>query len=124
MQVAPPEDEIDAPHEWGAVDGLSRSVTVPENAQVAVTFSGEIAGTNLVFLRLVLDGEPVPDTEVALAQSIDATGALTHTYALKHLAAGDYTIGVEWLAAGNGGEATMTVRNLVLAIEELNARGI
>lgn len=117
--VAPPADEIDAPQDWQPVDGLSHTVEVPENAQVAVTFDGEIVGTNLVQLRLSLDGAVVPDTELDLAQAIDATGALTHTYALKHLAAGDYTIGVEWRAAGNGGEATMATRNLVLAIEEL-----
>ena len=115
----PPGDDIAATQEWQPVDGLLRTVAVPENAQVAVTFDGEIVGTNLVHLRLVLNGAPVPDSEVALTQGIDATGAFTHTYALKHLAGGDHEIGVDWRAAGNDGEATMATRNLVLAIEEL-----
>jgi len=112
-------EDVVASTDWTEIADLARTISVPENAQVAVTFDGEITATNLVLLRLLLDGAPVPDSEVTLGQSYDAQGALTHTWALKHLRAATYTIGVEWMVSGNGAAASLANRNLVLAIEEL-----
>lgn len=117
--VAPSPLALAAPLDWQPIADLSRTVAVPDNAQVAVTFDGEISATNLVHLRLTRDGVPVADGEVTLTQGADATGAFTHTWAVKHLPAGDHTFGVDWQVSGNGAAATLGTRNLVLAIEEL-----
>src|SRR5262249_62015794 len=112
-------EDVVASTDWTEIADLARTISVPENAQVAVTFDGEITATNLVLLRLLLDGAPVPDSEVTLGQSYDAQGALTHTWALKHLRAATYTLDVEWLVSGNGAAASLANRNLVLAIDDL-----
>jgi M6 family metalloprotease-like protein len=120
----PQDDDVEAPvgideEDWETVPGLVADVEAPHNAQVAVTFNGEIEGTNLVNLRLLLNDEPVPDSELKLTQAEDAIGTFSHTYALKHLKEGTHEIGVQWLANGAFAEATMKARNLVIAVEEL-----
>jgi M6 family metalloprotease-like protein len=103
--------------DWEPIPDLSALVQLPLNAQVAVTLDLETTlNSNLLLARLTLDGQPVADSEVVLAQS--SLGALSYTWVLKHQTRRTpYVIGVEWLRSGNGADAKALHRHLVLAVE-------
>jgi len=91
-----------------AMPGLSVTGKLPANGEVAVIFSAvtSVSDGGILRVRLTIDGQPVPDSDVQLAQSDLHTGAHSFVFSAKHLYPDGpppaSTIRVEWRVAIDG----------------------
>ena len=112
---------------------LSTKVSVDEVSDIAVTFSGELAGLGLIFVAPTINGHPVTDQEVILyyptltcadpacgSPQASDSGAASYTFGLKNVMPSDepYEIGVAYrvLQAGvsTPGSGLISGSNLVV----------
>ena len=122
--IAPPSDQpaSTASTSFVPLPGMTVSGALPQNGEAAILFSGEVsAGENdKVFTRLVIEGQPVPDSEIQLTDSDPYTGIHSHLFSAKHLnqpgSPEASTLQLEWRTE-NGSTATIGDRSLVTLVK-------
>ena len=111
-----------APGGYGVMPGMSRPVMVTPNSEIAVLLSVELPEPppGDVYARLVVHGQPVPDSEVLLADEQTSAGVHAFVFNAKHVHAGAVTtfgsIEVEWMA-GDGGGADVRARSMSIQVQ-------
>lgn len=100
-----------APPAYGQLPGMSRNVLVTPNSEITVLLGVELPQSPLgdIYARLVVHGQPIPDSEVLLADQSTSAGAHAFVFNAKHVHADSLpTLGaveVEWMSEdGEGSE--------------------
>jgi M6 family metalloprotease-like protein len=98
---------------WEDIPDMTYNLDIPKNGSVAIAFTGEAETLNnaRMFLRALLDDQPMSPTDVVLA-----TGAFTGVHAFSftgQIAAGTHVLKLQWLVDAGGtaalGDRTMTI---------------
>lgn len=122
--VAPPSGpaEMTSSSQYSPMPGMSASGKLPANGEVAVLLSAvtSLPADETLWVRLVIDGNPVPDSEVALAHSDLHQGVHSHVFSAKHLyPAGPpetSTVRLEWRVE-KGGTALLDDRTMLVLVK-------
>jgi len=122
--VAPPSGaaETTSSTSFSPIPGLSATGALPPNGEIAVLLSAVTAlpaGEEL-HVRLVVDGNPVAESEVQLAQSDEHVGVHSHVFSAKHLypegPPEKSTVQLEWRVE-NGGTAQLDDRTMLVLVK-------
>ncbi len=111
--------EVTSSTSFVPMPGMTASGPLPRNGEVAVILSAitSVAGNDNLRVRLNIDGDPVPGSEVQLAESSVHQGAHSFVFSAKHLYPDapppTSTISVEWRVE-NGETASLDDRTMVV----------
>ncbi|HPN34574.1 MAG TPA: M6 family metalloprotease domain-containing protein [bacterium] len=109
-----------------AIPDLNANVILPENSQVCVALSAEAYTTNgkRMFVRAVIDGQPISPSNVVL-NATDFDGVRSFHFISRFLAGGAHQIALQWQVDGGGaaylGDRNMTVIAFRSPCPDINA---
>ena len=99
---------------WDPIPGMNSSIVTPVGSDVAITLSAEVDVTTggQMFVRVMVDGQPINPSDVLFAVDSDALGTRAFTFTLSGLSAGSHNLHLQWATNGNSvsiGDRTVTV---------------
>ncbi|MBN1996740.1 T9SS type A sorting domain-containing protein [candidate division KSB1 bacterium] len=101
---------------WVDVPDLSANIKLPVNGNISVSLTAEANATagKRMFVRAVVDGQPLDPTDVVFAQG-DFTGTCCMNFVSPAFGDGNFhQVGLQWLVDGGGtaylGDRNMTVK--------------